>query len=228
MASTVGDLMTREVVAVRQQATFKEILTVMQQRRFSAFPVLDDDNHVVGVVSEADLLVREAFAGHAPGPLARHSDRVKAGALTAGKLMTKPAVTIRPTASLAEAARLMHARHVKRLPVVDASGRLVGVRSRVDLLSVYDRPDEEIEAEVLAVIKDDFCLDPLAFVVTVAGGVVTIAGQVDSESVAQALVDALWRIDGVITVRDRLSYLQREPVPGMYGPFRPGPSSTGI
>jgi CBS domain-containing protein len=228
MASTVGDLMTREVVAVREQATFKEILTVMQQRRFSAFPVLDDDNHVVGVVSEADLLVREAFAGHTLGPLARHSDRVKAVALTAGKLMTRPAVTIRPTASLAEAARLMHARHVKRLPVVDAGGRLVGVLSRVDLLSVYDRPDEEIEAEVLGIISGDFCLDRLAFAVTVAGGVVSVAGPVDNEPVAEALIDALWRIDGVITVRDRLSYPRREPVPGMYGSYRPGPSSSGI
>ncbi len=228
MASTVSDLMTREVVAVREQATFKDILMVMQQRRFSAFPVLDDNDHVIGVVSEGDLLVREAFAGHGPGPLARHSDKVKAEALTAGKLMTRPAVTIRPTASLAEAARLMHARHVKRLPVVDATGRLVGVLSRVDLLSVYDRSDEEVEAAVLGVVGDDFCLDRLAFVVTVAGGVVTIAGPVDSESVAEALIDTLWHVDGVIAVRNRLSFPRRHPVPGPLGAYRPGPSSSGI
>jgi CBS-domain-containing membrane protein len=128
----VGDLMTRNVVAVHKGAQFKDIVQVMRARRFSAFPVLDDDNRVIGVVSEADLLVRQALAGSGAGPrfLLRHADCAKATGLTAAELMTTPAITTRADAAVADAARTMHDRRVKRLPVVTSDGRLVGVVSR--------------------------------------------------------------------------------------------------
>jgi CBS domain-containing protein len=212
MSSLVGDVMTRNVVSVRERAQFKDIILVMRERGFSAFPVLDANDAVVGVVSEDDLLVKEAYSGpkSTSGFLARILDQPKATGLCAGELMTHPAIVIRPDATVAEAARIMHAKHVKRLPVVTADGSLVGIVSRVDLLGVYDRPDSEIEAEIRKrVIADQFVLDALAFHVTVASGVVTISGSVDSQPVAVSLLAAIRQVDGVVGVRDRLSYLQR-------------------
>jgi CBS domain-containing protein len=213
MATLVEDVMTRNVVSLRKHAQYKEIVLVMRDRKFSAFPVLDEDDRVIGVVSEDDLLVKEAYGPQGGGTpfLAHRSDRAKAAALTAAELMSRPAITIGPEASVAEAARIMHARHVKRLPVVDHDGgRLVGVVSRVDLLGVYDRPDEVIRKEILEqVIEAEFVLDSLAFEVTVTGGVVTLTGWVHSEPVALGLLAAVRQLDGVVAVRDRLSYPRR-------------------
>jgi CBS-domain-containing membrane protein len=209
MSTLVADVMTRNVVSVRKHAEYKEILLVMRRRHISAFPVLGDDDKVIGVVSEDDLLVKESFAGAEGGPrfLARHGDKAKAAALTARELMTTPAITIRPDATVAEAARTMHGKHVKRLPVVNGAGNLVGVVSRVDLLGVYDRPDEDVRMEIVAgVIKTVFGLDSLAFDVTVADGVVTLSGRMQREAVALSLLDAVRQVDGVVAVRDRLSY----------------------
>jgi CBS domain-containing protein len=210
MSSLVSDVMTRNVISVREHAQYKEIILVMLERGFSACPVLDADDAVVGVVSEDDLLVKEAYPGKAAaGLLARPFNRTKATGLTAHQLMTHPAISIGPDAPVAEAARIMHTKHVKRLPVVTADGSLVGIVSRVDLLGVYDRPDSEIEAEIRKrVIVDEFVLDGLAFNVAVLSGIVTISGSVDHRAVALSLLDAIRKVDGVVAVRDRLSYPQ--------------------
>ncbi|MFY9889343.1 MAG: CBS domain-containing protein [Streptosporangiaceae bacterium] len=208
MTTLVRDVMTRNVVSLRQQAEFKEIVRVLRARQFSAFPVLAADDTVIGVVSEDDLLVREAYSeDSAPRFVLRHADRMKAAGLTAAELMTRPAITIGPAATVAEAARIMHARHVRRLPVVTAEGRLAGIVSRIDLLGVYDRPDTDIRQEVLdRIIDGEFMLDKLAFAVTVGSGVVTIRGPVDRQTVALSLLDAIRHVDGVLAVRDRLHY----------------------
>jgi CBS domain-containing protein len=205
----VADVMTRNVVAVRKDAQFKDIVQVMRARRFSAFPVLDDDNRVIGVVSEDDLLVRLAMAEPGAGSrfVPRRTDRAKATGLTAAELMTKPAITICADAAIADAARTMHARHLKRLPVVTSDGRLVGVVSRVDLLGEYDRPDSDMRSEIIErVIEHEFLLDRFAFTVTVESGVVTLAGPVESEDVAVSLLAEVRRVVGVVAVRDRLRY----------------------
>ena len=209
MATTVADVMTRDVVAVRKDAQFKDIVRVMRARRFSALPVLDDDNRVIGVVSEDDLLVREGSRAADGGSrfLFRHGDRVKAAGLAAGGLMTRPAITIRPDAGVAEAARTLHSRHLRRLPVVTGDGRIVGVVSRADLLGVYDRPDADIRTEIVEqVIESEFVLDRLAFTVTVESGMVKLSGPVASKYVALSLLDAVRQVDGVLAVEDRLSY----------------------
>jgi CBS-domain-containing membrane protein len=127
--------------------------------------------------------------------------------VTAAELMTTPAVTIGPDDSLADAARLMHDRHVKRLPVVDQAGRLVGIVSRVDLLSVFDRPDGAIRNAVRKdIIARDFALDPDVFDVQVTSGIVTITGQVENQSVARHLLDAVRHSQGVVGVRSRLRF----------------------
>ena len=209
MPSIVGDVMTRDVVALRAGARFKDIVTIMRARMVSAFPVLDTDDKVVGVVSEDDLLVREGYRGQERRPTfrLRHGDRVKAAGLSAADLMSCPAITIRPEATLAAAARTMHGRHVKRLPVVAEDGHLLGIVSRTDLLRVYDRPDADIRGEILKqVISDAFLLDPLAFQVAVTDGLVTLAGPAEDEQVAASLVAAVRLVDGVVAVRNRLRY----------------------
>jgi CBS-domain-containing membrane protein len=208
VSSTVGDVMTREVVALRGSAQFKDIVKIMRDRKCSALPVLDAADKVIGVVSEDDLLVREGYRGqeHQSAYL-RHSDRAKAARLSAADLMTRPAITIRPDATLASAARTMHGRHLKRLPVVTADGHLLGIVSRTDLLGVYDRPDGDIRGEILKqVIGEAFVLDPLAFEVGVTDGLVTLAGPVEDEQVAASLVAAVRQVDGVVAVRNRLRY----------------------
>ena len=213
MDSTVNDVMTRSVAAVRETAGYKEIITMMQRRHISSFPVLDAADRVVGVVSEADLLFKEVgpepFTGPAGSLLAtgRRGERAKAAAVTAGELMSQPAVTIGPDATLAEAAKMMYARRVKRLPVVDDADRLIGVISRVDVLSVFGRPDEQIRDDVIKkVIAGEFSLDPNAFGVTVAAGIVTITGQADTDTVALRLLNTVKHVEGVVDVRDRLGY----------------------
>jgi CBS domain-containing protein len=213
MNSSVKDVMTRNVVAVRETAGYKDIVTAMRRRRVSAFPVLDAADRVTGVVSEADLLLKEVgpepFSGPVRSVLAtgRRGERAKAAAVTAAELMSKPAVTITPEASVAEAARLMYTRRVKRLPVVDEADHLVGIVSRVDLLSVYSRPDDQIRDEVVKnVIAGEFALDPRAFDVNVVSGIVTVTGQVERHSVAGHLIEAIRHVEGVVDVRDRVGY----------------------
>jgi CBS-domain-containing membrane protein len=209
MTMTVADVMTRNVVAVRRHAEFKEVLMVMRRRHFSAFPVLDSGDKVIGLVSGADLLLKEAYpgAGESAGFAALCRDRLKAAALTAGDLMTRPAVTIGPEKTVAEAARLMHSKHLKRLPVADSDGHLIGIVSRVDLLGAYDRPDTDIRNDIAGRITESgLSLEGANVEVMVGAGVVTISGSVDDEETAVGLVDAARHVGGVVHVRDRLRY----------------------
>lgn len=217
MTMTVRDVMTRNVVAVRRNAEFKEILGVMRCRHFSAFPVIDSGDKVVGLVSGADLMLKEAYpgAGEPAGFAPLCGDRLKAAALTAGDLMTRPAVTIGPDKTVAEAARLMHSKHLKRLPVVDSGGHLIGIVSRVDLLGAYDRPDADIRSEIVERITESgFSLRGGRVEVMVAAGVVTIGGSVDGEDTAVGLLDNARHVAGVVHVRDRLRYPRRRGVAG--------------
>ncbi|CAM5411404.1 Inosine-5'-monophosphate dehydrogenase [Streptomyces antimycoticus] len=152
-AHIVSDVMTHTVVAVGREAPFKEIVRTLEQWRVSALPVLEGEGRVIGVVSEADLLPKEEFRDSDPARSAQLPDLpgiAKAGAVTADELMTAPAITVHASATLAEAARIMTHKRVKRLPVVDEEGRLEGIVSRADLLKVFLRPDSDIEEEVRA------------------------------------------------------------------------------
>ena len=224
MKATVKDVMSAEVVAVRRGASFKEMAASLRQYRVSAFPVIDDDGKVIGVVSEADLLAREALAdGQAgiPGAvtgLLYHKQRERADALTAGDMMTHPAVTVRPDDTVEHAARMMYTLRVKRLPVVDAGGHLIGIVSRSDVLAVFDRPDSEILAEITDdVILHEFLIDPALFIVMVRDGVVTIRGNLESANLGHELVTKIRHVRGVVAVRDELSYPPAErSVAGLY------------
>lgn len=210
MNATVRDVMTTRVIAVRKDASFKEMAAMLRSSRVSAFPVVDDEGRVIGVVSEADLLVKVAVQADGVSMLAalRHwREDDKAAGITAGDLMTGPAVTIRPDASVAEAARLMYDHRVKRLPVVTGSGALVGILSRVDVLSVFDRRDGQIRDEIVRdVLPQVLGAVPEDCEVTVRDGIVTLVGLVDSEADSRGVVDAVRHVQGVVAVRDRLSY----------------------
>jgi len=211
MNATVKDVMTTEVVAVRRGATFKDMAAALRRYRVSALPVIDDEEKVIGVVSEADMLAKEALTD--PGlidGLVHHKEVHKAAGLTAGDLMTHPAVTVRPDDSVEHAARLMYNLRIKRLPVVDAGGGLVGVISRTDLLAVYDRPDEQIREEIEALILHEFL--PSQFAVTVQDGVVTLQGSPETAALGHHIVRKVRHVQGVVAVRDRLSYPDVYPI----------------
>jgi len=210
VVSTVKDIMTTRVISVRKDASFKDMAAMLRSSRISAFPVIDDAGRVIGVVSAGDLLVKEAVLAGGTSLLAalRHiREDDKAAGVTAADLMTAPAVTIGPDASVADAARLMYDRRVKRLPVVTAAGRLMGIVSRVDVLAVFNRPDDEIRSEVIhEVLPAIVAGNPTGFEVTVADGIVTISGSLASGQVGHTILDAVRHVQGVVAVRDRFSY----------------------
>lgn len=214
MHATVGDVMTRRVVAATEDAGFKEIAAMMRGNRVSALPVVDSQNRVVGVVSEADLVLKQAAAApqRASWRWLLPSTERKVEAVLAKGLMTRPAVTIGRDATVSEAAAVMGAHRVKRLPVVDGTGHLVGVISRVDVLSVFGREDSEIRGEIVhGVIAGNLALSPDGVEVGVKSGIVTIAGQVTGKALADQLMEVIRQVDGVVTVRDRLSYPHEDP-----------------
>jgi len=221
MNVAVKDVMTTPVVAVKQGASFKELAALLRKYRVSAFPVLDDDQKVIGVVSEADLLAKEALNVDRDGAitaLVHHKELKKARGVTAGDLMTSNVVTAKPDDTVEQAARLMYHLQVKRLPVVDAGGHLVGIVTRTDLLTVFDRPDREIRAEIVDdVIMHEFLIDPALFTVTVADGVVTIQGTPETADLGGNLMNRIRHVSGVVAVRDELRWPPPErSIAGLY------------
>jgi CBS-domain-containing membrane protein len=124
--------------------------------------------------------------------------------------MTHPAMTIGPHDLVQTAARVMHSRRLQRLPVVDRDGRLEGIVSRSDVLSVFCRGDEEIRREITQdLIADGFFTDPARFTVTVHNGIVTLEGEPGSAALAAGIAGQAEHIEGVIAVRDRFVYPAR-------------------
>ncbi|GGR83910.1 hypothetical protein GCM10010269_23770 [Streptomyces humidus] len=205
----VSDVMTQTVVAVGRDAPFKEIVRTMEQWSVSAMPVLEGEGRVVGVVSEADLLPKEEFREGEQSMYEQRErlpDVAKAGATTAGELMSAPAVTVRPDATLAQAARIMAVRHVKRLPVVDDIGMLQGIVSRADLLKVFLRSDDDIEEEVRrTVVSYLFPAFSHAIHVNVDEGVVTLRGHIQDTSLISVAVRLVRAVEGVVDVEPHLT-----------------------
>ncbi|MEV4363928.1 CBS domain-containing protein [Nonomuraea sp. NPDC004186] len=216
MGMTVEDVMTSKVVSVTANTPFKALAETLVSNGVSAVPVLDDDNHVIGVVSEADLLCKEEFReqfyleGYRP-PLRtrlRHpKSRQKARGDTAANLMTSPAITVPLEAPAVAAARLMETHGVKRLPVIDYNGRLQGIVSRCDLVKLFLRGDEEIAAEV----RDDILgrtlwFDTSGMTVSVNDGVVTLSGRMEHRAEAAIAVRVVGNVNGVVSVVDELAW----------------------
>jgi CBS-domain-containing membrane protein len=212
MERRVRDVMTSEVVTVGEQASFKEVAATMAEHRVSALPVLDAEGRVAGIVSEADLLLKEEFAeGPAPGRLLQgrrqRAERAKAAGTTAAELMTAPTVTVGPDATVTEAARLLHRHGIKRLPVFDPAGPLLGIVSRADLLKVFLRSDNEIAQEVRQdVLVRAMWVSPDSVTVQVDDGVVTLTGQLERWSLIPIIVGLVHGLDGVVDVVDQLTF----------------------
>jgi len=211
--STVRDVMTTDVVTVDRITPYKEIALLLAKHKISAVPVLTMGRHVAGVVSEEDLLAaedqeaRKARTGRADHlPWSRRQAR-EHPRLTAEQLMTSPAITIHPDAPIPRAASLMHARHVKRLPVVDPDGKLLGIVSRRDLLTVFLRSDTQIAAEVRELLAEILFADPASVSVRVNEGVVVLTGQpaaAERHDLIPVAVRLIWDIDGVVDVVEKL------------------------
>lgn len=217
---TVRDVMSEDVLTATVDTPFKILVEQLLLGGVSGLPVLDE-GRVVGLVSEADLVVREEQGpGSAVLRWARHLSRLaaerdsvalerelaeldKAVGRTAGDLMTSPAITIGPDASLAAAAGQMRRYDLKRLPVVDAAGRLVGIVSRADLLKVFLRTDGAIQQAARDVL-DIVLAEPEAVTVSVIEGIVTLDGEVEAQPEAEAAVMRIEALPGVVGVEDHL------------------------
>ena len=208
MGTTVGDVMTTRVIAVKRNAEFKQIAAMLRQYRVSACPVIDDAGRVVGVVSEADLLYKAADC-ELPAGLIRLrwklGEESKITAVTAKELMTSPAVTVRADVPVQVAARVMRDRRLKRLPVVCAGGKLCGIVTRTDVLGMYDRPDADILAAVKNAVADESGISSDEVEASVSSGVVTLSGSVPLQDLALELAARIRHVDGVVAVRDRLA-----------------------
>jgi CBS domain-containing protein len=208
----VSDVMTKSVVTVDRITPYKEIARLLAEHRISGVPVLKMGREVVGVVTEADLLAEEAGTIRRMRSAAHRSwlpGSRRHPALTAAKLMTSPAVTIGAHATVPAAARMMSTRHVRRLPVVDGRGKLIGIVSRRDLLSVFLRPDEDIAADIGAVLDEILAEGPDETHVSVRNGIVTLTGTLDPNAgphgdLIPVALRLMWDIDGVVDIIDRL------------------------
>ena len=231
---SVEDLMTETVVTVAPAASFKDMATLLRRHRVSALPVVDHENKVLGIVSEADLLLKEERGSlverHLVETSRRRSERRKAEGLTAADLMSAPAITVSPAASAATAAALMHSRGVKRLPVVDEASRLVGIVSRSDLLKIFLRHDADIQQEVRGdLVVGTLWLEPEAIEISVADGVVTFSGDVPRLSDGQILARLTLGLDGVVGVVNRLAHRVDDSRPAPVVEALPGMfSSLGV
>jgi CBS domain-containing protein len=207
---TVRDVMTTSVISVPEGTPLKDVARTLIDNGISGVPVCDGAGRVVGVVSEADFLMKESGPGALPRrPLARllgdsratRSWRSKLDATTATEAMTAPAITVSPRETIAAAARLMTDRGINRLVVVDDEGRPVGIVSRADLVRAYVRSDEELAATIREdILLRILWLDPAGFTVKVRDGVATITGHVERRSTAEMVESSVRMVPGIARV----------------------------
>jgi CBS domain-containing protein len=210
----VRNVMSTDVATVREGTPFKEVARVLSGRDVSALPVVDLDGRVLGVVSEGDLLFKQGTQeiqySHSLWDWWR--DRLnhrRAAATTASQLMTAPAITVGAASTVASAARTMTEHGVKRLPVVDDDGKLVGIVSRKDVLTVFLRKDEDIRGDVVERVFEHgigMAVNPATVTVDVHDGVATITGQLDLKSQVSLVEDMVRHIDGVVDVTVSMTY----------------------
>jgi CBS domain-containing protein len=204
----VSDVMTTDVVTADKATSYKQIARIMTEQKVNAVPVLTKDRQVAGIVSEADVLRKEERSFRRLGtglPRRTRREREQAEARTAAELMTSPVVTIHPDAPVGAAARLLNGHHIRRLPVVDPAGKLIGIVSRRDLLSVFLRPDAEIAAEVHGMLTGILFAEPDGVTVSVVDGVVTLSGTLASEELIPVAERLASGVDGVVTVVCKLT-----------------------
>lgn len=212
---TVGHVMTSPVVSVEGNMPLKEVAILLVENKISGVPVVDESGVVVGVVSEADFLVKEQGADAIRHrPLARlfgesresQAQLAKVAAVTAADAMTAPAITIDSHRRISEAAAMMTARRMNRLPVVD-DGQLVGIVTRADLVRAYVRSDDELASTIRdAVLLRILWLDPALFTVDVVEGVASVSGRVPRRSTAEMIAHLVAMVPGIVDVQADVSW----------------------
>jgi len=231
--TTVRDVMTSDVITFRPETPLHDVASRLVGARISGAPVVADDGTLLGVVSEADILMKEqgseAIAHRRLARVRGESAATKAAArkvaaTNAGEAMTAPPITIRAGASIAEAARIMTEHHVNRLPVV-AEGALVGIVTRADLVRTFVRTD----AELVEIIREEVLwrsmwVNPVGFDILVDGGHARIRGHVDRRSTADLIASVTAMVPGVVDVRSDITYEQddqalRPADAGLLSPF---------
>jgi CBS domain-containing protein len=204
----VADVMATDVVTIDKNMPYKQVARVLAENSLSAVPVISGGGHVLGIVSEADVLRKEErdFSRLGSGlPRRTRHERQQARAVTASELMTSPAITIHPDAPLGAAARLMNGHNITRLPVVDASRELIGMVSRNDLLTVYLRPDDDIAAEITASLRQVAGARLAQVAVSVVDGEATLTGELPGADLISEAVGIASGVDGVVTVISALT-----------------------
>ncbi|NEB76365.1 CBS domain-containing protein [Streptomyces sp. SID14478] len=200
---TVQDLMTHTVITVRAETSFKEVAVKLADHGIDAVPVVDARDCPVGVVSETDLLRREASRPDPQGHLTGSSAPAGGQGESAGELMTSPAVCAQPQWNVVEAARAMDGHQVKRLPVVDETGKIVGIISRGDLLRVFLRRDAAIREEIVYDVLDrTLGIGQQALHVAVSEGVATLRGSIEPPALHSAVLRLCQSVDGVVAVHE--------------------------
>jgi len=211
----VQDVMTAEVISVRAETPLKEVARLLAEHGISGVPVLDDREQVIGVVSEADFLLKEqAGTRRQSGSLLwwltdrnelQRAER-KLRATTAGEIMTSPAITVAAERPLREAAALMTRHRINRLPVVDG-GRLVGIVTRADMVETFLVPDDELRQRIQSeVVRDTMWMDETEVKVSVVDGVARLEGTVDRRSTAMILERLVRHVDGAVGVESHLGW----------------------
>ena len=205
----ISQIMTSEVTAVTPDTPLKDVAAVLIERRISGVPVVEGER-LLGIVSETDI-VRKAGGAQTPASLLERllrpdSSNRPSVARVAADVMTSPPVTIDAWRPVAAAAALMTDQRINRLPVTE-DGRLVGIVTRSDLVRAFTRSDDEIEREVREdVVLRSFWASPDALTIEVEEGEVLVAGEVETETLADALPRAIARVPGVVTVKSELTY----------------------
>ena len=197
MSGLVCDVMTREVLVARPETTFRELVRLIEDHHVHALPVVDELGRVLGIVAESDLL-KEGLTEEHVRTFLQHRGRVRPAGTMAGDMMTSPAVTIDSSQSLSQAARVLHQRHLGRLPVVEHDGRLIGIVTRSDLLTVFLRTDEDLLVAVQEAIAavDDSPSPTIS--ATVDDGVVVLQGSAPLLSQLMVVGDHVRRVPGIV------------------------------
>jgi CBS domain-containing protein len=200
----VSEVMTTDVLTARPSMTLKDVARILGARGISGLPVVDDENRVLGVVSEADILAKErrpSENGRGWGARGVPAGTRKSEARTVGEAMTSPAVTVAPRHRIDNAAALMLDCGINRLPVVDEEGRLIGIVSRADLVRAFAASDDRLEREIRdEVLFHELWLDPREFDLTVRDGAVTLCGRFADEEQREIAARRLRLVPGVVSV----------------------------
>jgi CBS domain-containing protein len=221
---TVSEVMNPDVITIREETGFKEIVAAFGTFSTSAAPVVDNEGMVVGIVTESDLIRKVGYAGTASGG-SGDADRKKADAVTAAGLMSAPAVTVGMEDTVAATARLMSVEGLHRVPVVDDSGQIAGLVSAHDLLRSYLRDDDSIVREIRKqILADMLWIDPSKLTVTAQDGVVTLEGRVDRRSTVGLVVHLVESMAGVVDVNNRLTYHFDDEHERVQPPYHPLPT----